>query len=73
MTDENDDGLLDMEELKNMMMVFRVPEEAAYPFFEKADVDRSGTLEHEEMRQLFWAFWFGEYDEDLDGIFAFKY
>ena len=71
--DENDDGLISMVELKKMMNVFKVPEEAAYPFFEKADVDGSGSLERHEMHNLFYRFWFGEYDSDLDGIFAYKY
>jgi len=71
--DENDDGFVSMIELKKMMNVFKVPEEAAYPFFEKADVDGSGALERHEMHNLFYRFWFGEYDSDLDGIFAYKY
>ena len=65
-----------MTELKKMMNVFRVPEEAAYTFFEKADVDESGLLERREMHQLFYSFWFDacfNYDDDLDNIFAYKY
>ena len=65
-----------MTELKKMMNVFRVPEEAAYTFFEKADVDESGTLERKEMHGIFYKFWFDScfnYDTDLDGIFAYKY
>jgi len=71
--DENDDGKISLPELKKMMNVFRVPEEAAYPFFEKADIDLDGSLVRQEMHNLFYRFWFGKYDSDLDGIFAYKY
>ena len=56
-----------------MMNVFRVPEEAAYTFFEAADVDRDGELDKEEMHRLFYRFWFEEYDAEVDNIFAYKY
>jgi len=71
--DEDQNGVLNMKELKNMMNVFRVPEEAAYTFFEEADVDQDGELDREEMHQLFYRFWFGDYDSNLDNIFAYKY
>lgn len=71
--DENDDGLISMPELKKMMNVFRVPEEAAYPFFEQADINSDGSLERDEMHKLFYRFWFGEYNSELDHIFAYKY
>jgi len=72
--DEDDDGVLDMEELKKMMNVFRVPEEAAYPFMEYADKNGDGQLENKEMHKLFMEFWFDQpYNADLDGIFAYKY
>jgi len=71
--DEDDNGVLNMQELRNMMNVFRVPEESAYTFFERADADKNGLLEMEEMHKLFWAFWFEEYDETMDNIFAYKY
>ena len=71
--DENDDGVLNLQELKHMMNVFRVPEEAAYTFFEAADVSKDGELDMEEMHKLFYRFWFGEYDSSIDGIFAYKY
>jgi Ca2+-binding EF-hand superfamily protein len=72
--DEDDNGTVDMEELKNMMNIFRVPEEAAYPFFEFADKDRNGVLEVDEMHQLFYRFWFTDYmNEELDGVFGYKY
>lgn len=71
--DADDDGRLSMPELKNMMNVFKVPEEAAYTFFEAADVGKDGELDKEEMHKLFYKFWFGKYDHHLDGIFAYKY
>jgi hypothetical protein len=36
-------------------------------------LDKNGLLEMEEMHKLFWAFWFEEYDETMDNIFAYKY
>lgn len=71
--DEDDNGVVELRELKNMMNVFRVPEEAAYTFVEFADKDCNGVLEETEMHKLFWNFWFEPYDEKLDGIFAYKY
>jgi len=71
--DEDGDNLVSLPELKRMMNVFRVPEEAAYTFFEKADIDKSGTLEREEMHALFHRFWLEKYDPELDGIYAYKY
>jgi len=72
--DEDDDGTVDMQELKDMMNIFRVPEEAAYPFFEFADTDRNGVLEVDEMHELFYRFWFTDYmNEELDGVFGYKY
>jgi len=71
--DQDQDGKINMEELKQMMNVFRVPEEAAYPFFEYADKDQSGGLDVEEMHNLFFAFWFEDYNKSLDHIFAYKY
>lgn len=71
--DEDDNGILSLQELKNMMNVFRVPEEAAYTFFEYADTDRNGELDKEEMHKLFYRFWFEEYDSEVDAIFAYKY
>merc|ERR1711931_346696 len=71
--DEDGDNLVSLPELKRMMNVFRVPEEAAYTFFEKADVDKNGKLEREEMHALFHKFWLEKYDPALDGIYAYKY
>ena len=72
--DTDGDGLVSLPELKRMMNIFRVPEEAAYTFFECADTDKSGTLERAEMHSLFTRFWMSdEYDPSLDGIFAYKY
>lgn len=71
--DEDGDGTVSLEELKTMMIAFDIPEEAAYTFFEKADTDNSGTLDRDEMIDLFNKFWFEEYDPSLDGIYAYKY
>lgn len=72
--DTDGDGLVSLPELKRMMNIFRVPEEAAYTFFEKADKNKNGQLDREEMHELFVKFWMSEeYDPDLDGIFAYKY
>jgi len=71
--DEDGDNLVSLPELKRMMNVFRVPEEAAYTFFQKADVDKNGKLEREEMHALFHKFWLEKYDPALDGIYAYKY
>ena len=62
-----------MNELKNMMKVFQVPEEAAYSFFEHADTDKSGTLERAEMHAIFSKFWFEKYNPVYDTIYARKY
>jgi len=71
--DEDGDNLVSLPELKRMMNVFRVPEEAAYTFFKYADVDGNGMLEREEMHALFHKFWLEKYDPKLDGIYAYKY
>jgi len=71
--DEDGDNLVSLPELKRMMNVFRVPEEAAYTFFQHADVDGNGMLEREEMHALFHKFWLEKYDPKLDGIYAYKY
>lgn len=71
--DEDGDNLVSLPELKRMMNVFRVPEEAAYTFFEHADVDGNGELEREEMHALFHKFWLEKYNPELDGIYAYKY
>jgi len=71
--DEDGDNLVSLPELKRMMNVFRVPEEAAYTFFAHADVDGNGQLEREEMHALFHKFWLEKYDPTLDGIYAYKY
>merc|ERR1719320_1558087 len=43
--DKDGDGTVGLEELKTMMRAFQVPQEAAYTFFDAADVDKSGRLE----------------------------
>ena len=40
-----------------MMKAFDAPQEAAYTFFEKADMDKSGKLERNEVIRLFKKFW----------------
>lgn len=71
--DRDKDSLVSMPELKKMMNVFRVPEEAAYTFFEKADLNKDGKLQRSEMHRLFHMFWLEPYNADLDGIYAYKY
>jgi len=71
--DEDGDNLVSLPELKRMMNVFRVPEEAAYTFFEHADVSGDGMLQREEMHALFHKFWLEKYNPELDGIYAYKY
>jgi len=71
--DEDGDGTVSLNELKTMMRAFQVPQEAAYTFFDAADVDRSGKLEREEMHNLFHNFWLEKYNPELDAIYAYKY
>lgn len=72
--DQDHDGLVSLPELKRMMNIFRVPEEAAYTFFECADTNKNGQLERDEMHSMFTRFWMSDkYDPSLDGIFAYKY
>jgi Ca2+-binding EF-hand superfamily protein len=71
--DADGSGTVSLPELKTMMNVFQVPEEAAYTFFQQADTDNSGTLERAEMHALFTKFWLDEYDPKFDGIYAYKY
>jgi len=71
--DEDGDGTVGLEELKTMMRAFQVPAEAAYTFFDAADVDRNGKLEREEMHELFHKFWLEKYDPQYDAIYAYKY
>jgi len=70
-TDKN--NIVSMQELKRMMNIFRVPEEAAYTFHEHADKNKDGLLQRQEMHDLFTKFWLEKYDEDYDGIYAYKY
>ncbi|XP_063675993.1 obelin-like [Bolinopsis microptera] len=71
--DDDGDGTVDVDELKTMMKAFDVPQEAAYTFFEKADTDKSGKLERNELVHLFRKFWMEPYDPQWDGVYAFKY
>jgi len=71
--DKEGDGAVGLEELKTIMRAFQVPLEAAYTFFDAADVDKSGRLEREEMYKLNHKFWLEEYDPQYDAIFAYRY
>jgi len=71
--DEDGDNKVTLPELKRMMNVFRIPEEAAYTFFETADVNKNGTIEREEMHALIHKFWLEKYDPTLDGLYAYKF
>lgn len=72
--DTDGDGFVSLPELKRMMNIFRVPEEAAYTFFACADVNKDGILDRQEMHDMFIKFWMSdEYYPELDGIFAYKY
>ena len=55
--DDDGDGTVDVDQLKTMMKAFDAPQEAAYTFFEKADTDKSGKLERNEVIHLFKKFW----------------
>ena len=71
--DDDGDGTIDVDELKTMMKAFDVPQEAAYTFFEKADTDKSGKLERDELVHHFRKFWMEPYDPQWDGVYAYKY
>lgn len=71
--DKDGDGTVGLEELKTMMRAFQVPQEAAYTFFDKADVDRNGKLEREEMHNIFHNFWLEKYNPEYDAIYGYKY
>jgi len=71
--DADGDGTVSLDELKTMMRAFQVPQEAAYTFFDAADVDKSGKLEREEMHNLFHNFWLEKYNPKYDAIYAYKY
>jgi len=71
--DKDGNGTVGLDELKTMMRAFQVPQEAAYSFFEAADVDNSGKLEREEMHNLFHKFWLEKYNPKYDAIYAYKY
>jgi len=71
--DVDGDGTVSLNELKTMMRAFQVPQEAAYTFFDAADVDRNGKLERVEMYEIFNKFWLDKYDPKYDAIYAYKY
>lgn len=72
--DTDGDGKVSLPELKRMMNIFRVPEEAAYTFFQCADINKDGMLDRQEMHEMFIKFWMSdEYIPEMDGIFAYKY
>jgi len=71
--DEDGDGTVSLSELQTMMRAFQVPQEAAYTFFDHADVDRSGKLERIEMHNLFHNFWLEKYNPEMDAVYAYKY
>jgi len=71
--DKDGDGTVSMDELKTMMRAFQVPQEAAYTFFDKADVDKNGKLERQEMHDIFHKFWLEKYNPEYDAIYAYKY
>jgi len=71
--DADGDGTVSLDELKTMMRAFQVPQEAAYTFFDEADVDRNGKLERVEMYEIFQKFWLEKYNPKYDAIYAYKY
>lgn len=71
--DTDETGTVSLPELKRMMQVFEVPQEAAYPFFQKADTNKCGKLQREEMHVLFSKFWLEKYNSEYDAIYAYKY
>jgi len=71
--DKEGNGTVGLEELKTMMRAFQVPQEAAYTFFEAADMDKNGKMEREELYNLNHKFWLEEYDPKFDAMYAYKY
>jgi len=71
--DKDGDGTVGLEELKIIMRAFQVPQEAAYTFFDAADVGKSGRVEREEMYSLVHKFWLEKYDPHYDAVFAYRY
>ena len=62
-----------MPELRQMMNVFHVPEDAAFAFFKHADVDNNGVLHRDEMHDMFIKFWMSKYNAKYDGIYGYQY
>jgi len=71
--DADGDGTVSLPELQTMMRAFQVPQEAAYTFFDAADIDRNGKLERVEMYEIFQKFWLEKYNPKYDAIYAYKY
>jgi len=71
--DKDGDGTVGLEELTTIMRAFQVPQEAAYTFFDAADVYNTGRLERQEMYNLNHKFWLEKYDPQYDGIYAYRY
>jgi len=71
--DTDNNGLVTMPELRQMMNVFHVPEDAAFAFFKHADVDGNGVLHRDEMHDMFIKFWMSKYDKKYDGIYGYQY
>jgi len=71
-TDKN--GTVGFSEVKRMMRIFKVPEDAAYTFFECADVNKTGKLERKDMHDMFIRFWMSDgHDASIDGLYAYKF
>ena len=79
--DEDGHNIVSIQELKRMFNVFRIPEEASYTFMYHVDTEEGkkegkpaeGKPAREAVLKMFNRFWGGQYDEKLDGLFAYKY
>ena len=71
--DEHSDNMVRLQGLKRMMNVFRVPEEAAYTFFERADTEGTGSVPRDQLHDHFQKFWLDNYNPEYDDMYAYKY
>ena len=62
-------GLVSLKELEAYVMSFSVPREAAIYFMEKADSNKDGFLDRNELQTADFNFWFGDPDI-LDGLYG---
>jgi len=68
--DKSGDGTVGLEELKILMRAFQVPQEAAYTFFDAANVDTSDRLERDEMHDILHNFWVDPVDSKQESVYV---